>query len=164
LFAVEVLIDDEMFQRAKRKADDLGLLKNSILGGKGNLAGFLGEEMFLKTFPGSFSENTYQHDINYLGTKIEIKTVQTTVFPSLEFNCHVAAYNAKQRADRYVFARVLKSYNLGWLIGWMDVNDFKDLSRKAYKGDRDGDFVFPIDCFNLRYRELEPFYELLETT
>lgn len=162
MFRIRVSISGEMLVEAQRKSDEMGRLKHSILGGEGNLAGFLGELMFLKTFPGSFSENTYQHDINYLGTKIEMKTVQTTVKPSLDFNCHVAAYNAHQRADIYVFARVLKTYDVGWIMGWMDTGDWKHLSRKAKKGESDGDFIFPVDCFNLKYRELEPFYELME--
>jgi hypothetical protein len=39
----EVIISDKMFLNARKKAIELGTLKNSILKGNGNLTGFIGE-------------------------------------------------------------------------------------------------------------------------
>ena len=42
---IKIDINNEMIESAKSKARDLGKLNNSITKGKGNLAGFLGEEV-----------------------------------------------------------------------------------------------------------------------
>ena len=42
---IEVKITKTMLTRAKKKAKEMGVIKNSILSGEGNLAGFLGEEV-----------------------------------------------------------------------------------------------------------------------
>ena len=39
---IEVKITKTMLTRAKKKAKEMGVIKNSILSGEGNLAGFLG--------------------------------------------------------------------------------------------------------------------------
>lgn len=163
MFALEVLISPEMLVRAAKKAEELGVIKNSILRGGGNLAGFLGEEMFLEAFPHAVSENTFSHDILCDGKRVEVKTVQTTVRPKPHYHCHVAAYNNKQDADIYVFARVLKGFDKGWLMGWIDCQDWRSLARFAAAGESDGDnFRFPVDCFNMKYAELNPFAERIK--
>lgn len=158
MYALEVEISPEMLVRAGKKAEAMGQIRNSILKGAGNLAGFLGEEMFLEAFPGAISENTFSHDILCEGKKVEVKTVQTTVKPKPDYHCHVAAYNNEQAADIYVFARVLKGFDKGWLMGWIDCSDWRTLARFAAKGEPDGNnWHFPVDCYNLRYCELNPF-------
>ena len=59
---IKIDINNEMIESAKSKARDLGKLNNSITKGKGNLAGFLGEEVAKSVLGGSLN-NTYQHDL-----------------------------------------------------------------------------------------------------
>jgi energy-coupling factor transporter ATP-binding protein EcfA2 len=58
-------ITEAELERAKAKADEMGELRNSIRRGKGNLCGFLGEEVVLAAWEGSTSHNTFQHDIEF---------------------------------------------------------------------------------------------------
>ena len=157
MHALEVAITPEMLVRAAKKAEDLGVIKNSILKGKGALAGFLGEEMFLEAFPQAVSSNTFDHDIICDGYRVEVKSVQTTVVPKPYFHCHVAAYNNNQDADIYVFTRIHTDFDRGWLMGWINCADWKSLARFAAKGEKDGPWAYPCDCYNLKYSELEPF-------
>ena len=49
---IEIEITDDMLSSATRKAEEMGKLNNSILKGKGNIAGFLGEQVALKVLGG----------------------------------------------------------------------------------------------------------------
>ena len=58
----EIKISLDMLDAARQKAKELGKLNNSILKGKGNLAGFIGEQIAL-SFLGGEWQNTYEYDI-----------------------------------------------------------------------------------------------------
>ena len=49
-------------QRAKAKADEMGLLNNSITSGRGNVAGFVGEEV-ARFVMGGTEKNTFDYDL-----------------------------------------------------------------------------------------------------
>ena len=59
---IEIPITESMKKRAWHKARSMGKLKNSILQGEGNIAGFLGEEGVNDLIDGIIS-NTYDYDI-----------------------------------------------------------------------------------------------------
>jgi hypothetical protein len=59
---IEVQITEQMKKRAWRKAREMGKLNNSITGGDGNIAGFLGEEVANSVLRGEVT-NTYDYDI-----------------------------------------------------------------------------------------------------
>ena len=52
---IEVKITPQMKKRAWTKARKMGKLRNSITGGKGNIAGFLGEEVANALIKGEIS-------------------------------------------------------------------------------------------------------------
>ena len=55
---IEVEITDEMVVNARKKAREMGLLKNSIRRGQGAVTGFIGEQIAVKVLGGEWS-NTY---------------------------------------------------------------------------------------------------------
>ena len=59
----EIKITDKMLLSARKKAIELGRLHNSISKGKGNLCGFLGEEVAMKVLGNGEISNTYEYDI-----------------------------------------------------------------------------------------------------
>jgi len=161
---IEIDITPEMTARAKAKADDLGELRNSIRRGKGNLAGFLGEEVVLAAWGGSISHNTYQHDIEFEGTTFEVKTKDRTVPPSIRYEASVANYNPNQRADFYVFVSLLRrkpdnAYVKGYVLGIISKDDYFRQATFLRVGDIDpsNGWVVSADCYNLPYSALTRF-------
>jgi hypothetical protein len=161
---IRVEITDEMMATAKAKAKDLGVLKNSIRGGGGNLAGFLGEEMVLASFPESESANTYQHDVKMMGATFEVKSKDRTVDPRLDYDASVANFNTSQRADFYVFTSVFRNkatgrYTHGHIVGLIPKEQYKSKATFLRVGDIDPSNGWEVKaaCYNLAYRDLERF-------
>ena len=73
---IEVTITDDMLIKAREKAVEMGKLHNSILRGKGNMSGFIGEQIALHILGGTW-ENTYDYDMKVGDTRIDVKTKQT---------------------------------------------------------------------------------------
>ena len=59
---IQVEITEEMKKRAWAKSREMGVIKNSIMKGDGNIAGFIGEEVANVVIEGNIS-NTYDYDI-----------------------------------------------------------------------------------------------------
>jgi hypothetical protein len=152
---IPVTITTDMIDRATILAEKLGKLNNSILSGKGNFAGFLGQEMFLKQF-GGVPANDYDFDIVYNGKRIEIKTKNTTVTPRDYYMCSVAAYNTAQDSDYYAFCRVKVSDNIGWICGFYPKNKYFIDATFLKQGDYDpdNDYYVRADCWNLPISKL----------
>ena len=95
----EIKITKGMLVDASNRARKLGVLKNSISKGMGNVAGMLGEEIVLKVLGGKLESN-YDYDILLPdGTTTDVKTKLTTVKPLPEYSCSVSAYNIRQKCD-----------------------------------------------------------------
>jgi len=161
---IEVNITQEMVNRATAKDQEMGQLRNSIRRGKGNLAGFLGEEVVLTAFGGSESHNTYEHDLTFEGTTFEIKTKDRTVVPRIEYEASVANFNTRQKADFYVFVSLYRvketgDYTRGYVIGIIDKEDYKRQANFLRVGDIDqsNDWKVSADCYNLPYERLIRF-------
>ena len=114
----KIKITNLMLIKARQKSIELGKLKNSILNGNGNFAGFLGEFIVAKKLTNGRIRNTYNYDIELnSGLTVDVKTKQTTVNPLPNYDCSVAKYNTKQTCDIYCFTRILKDYSCGWILG-----------------------------------------------
>lgn len=166
---IEIEITEDMVNRASEKANEMGELKNSIRKGKGNLAGFLGEEVFIRAFPGAVSSNTYDYDIAYEELKFEIKTKDRTVEPRLTYEASVANYNTRQKADFYVFVSLLREkdtqdYKKGYVIGLIEKDQYKKQANYLKAGDIDPSNGWKVsaDCYNLPYSSLTRFETLQE--
>ena len=160
----EISVTQEILEDAKKKASDMGRIKNSITKGDGNIAGFLGEFLCASLLPyGSKISNTYDYDIVSGDKFIDVKTKRTKVAPREYYDCSVAAFNTKQKCSHYVFTRVLNDFSKGWLLGWMPKDEYFNSSRFLKKGDRDGDngFIVKSDCYNLPINKLYDIEELV---
>lgn len=164
----EVDLTPEMRSSAMSKSNRHGDIKNSITRGKGNFAGYLGEEMVIADIPGCTENNTYKHDILMdRGDKlvrVEVKTKRRTVEPKSDYTCHVAAASKHQDPDIYVFCSVKISKGgpvRGWLLGWLEREKFYEIARfvKENHEDEDG-FVQRADAYVVRIDELNPIDEL----
>ncbi len=164
---VRIALTPQMVSEAEGLAEDLGILRNSITKGDGNLAGFLGEVAVAKHFEGRGipveHNNTYDYDLT-IGKKritIDVKTKRCTSKPFPYYECSVANFNATQKCDRYVFARV--TAREVYLLGWITKEDFKEKAVFHKKGETDTNIVggkpfkFHADCWNIRIDQLISF-------
>lgn len=158
---IEVVITEQMKRRAWQKARKMGELKNSITGGDGNIAAFLGEEVANFIIGGTI-DNTYDYDIiDKDGITYDVKTKRCTSEPKPEYECSVANFNTKQKCDRYIFVRIENingKWGRAWVLGYMPKEEYFEKARKLKKGERDGSNWFKVksDCYNVAISELYP--------
>ncbi len=160
-FPLSCKVTPTMFDNAQAEANRIGLLRNSIRGGDGNLVGCIGEQGFIHLFPGSISDNTFHHDIIWNGLKIEVKTKQRKAGPRIYYEASVSNYNTTQQADYYAFMSVtycetLKKYSRVHFCGLIPQSEYKEKAyfREAGTVDPSNGFDTPASCYNLSYREL----------
>ena len=153
----EIEITLDMIDKARVKAKDMGRLNNSILQGRGSVAGFIGEQIALHCLGGTW-ENTYEYDIILPdGSKVDVKTKQTSVTPLPEYDCSVANFNTKQECDMYAFVRVKGDFTVGWYLGSITKDEYFKKARFMKKGDIDpsNNYKVRADCYNLTIKELD---------
>jgi hypothetical protein len=159
---IEVEITEGMKKKAWAKSREMGVIKNSIMTGDGNIAGFLGEEVANIIIKGEVN-NTYDYDIiTKSGIKYDVKTKRCTSPPKPFYDCSVANFNTKQKCDRYAFVRVENKNNRwgrAWVLGWLEHDDYYKKARKLTKGqiDPSNNFVVRSDCYNVSISELHDF-------
>jgi len=163
---VEVKFTDDMVARAKVKADNLGKLRRSIRGGKGNTIGYLGEEIvahYMKADIISNDEGTekYNYDLVKDGKKIEVKSKERNVAPLGYYDASVAETSRHQKTDIYVFTSI--QCNGGepvraWICGQKDAKEYFEQARFYAKGDIDPSNNFEVltDMHNMPYKDLDP--------
>jgi hypothetical protein len=164
---IEVKITEDMKKRAWAKSREMGVIKNSIMKGDGNIAGFLGEEVANVVIGGTIN-NTYDYDlVAEDGTKYDVKTKRCTSPPKPYYDCSVANFNTKQKCDRYVFVRIEnknRRWGRAWVLGWLTHDDYFKKARKLTKGQKDpsNGFIVRADCHNVAISELNKFEDCNE--
>ena len=156
---IEIEITEKMKNRAWKKAREMGKLKNSITGGDGNIAGFLGEEVANEVVNGQIT-NTYDYDILKDGLKIDVKTKRCTSKPKPYYDCSVAAYNTTQGCDYYVFVRIENKggkWGKAWVLGSYPKKKYFQDAKFLRKGTKDGNnsFIVKSDCYNMSIDKLQ---------
>ena len=93
-----------MIRDAHNRAEHLGALNNSILEGRGNASGYMGEEA-LAAYLGAkiVSDEQYGYDLVVGGRNLEVKTKQRTVPPKDDYDVSIAATSRHQKPDLYAF-------------------------------------------------------------
>lgn len=151
--------------KAKHLSSEMGTLRNSITKGQGNIHGFLGEIITSK-FLSSSLNNTYDYDIVHNNLKIDVKTKRVTTPPQEHYECSVAALNTKQECDVYVFTRILKDMTSGWLLGYINKEDYFNAALFLKKGHTDpsNNWKVSTDCYNLPINKLNNIEDLIDET
>ena len=162
---IEVQITQEMKKKAWRKAREMGIIRNSILKGGGNIAGFLGEEVANQLIQGEIN-NTYDFDISHSNESstvtYDVKTKRCTSAPKPFYECSIAAYNTKQKCDRYAFVRIEwvdRVWGCAWLLGWLSHDEYFAKATSLQKGqiDPSNGYIVKADCYNVKISELRKF-------
>jgi hypothetical protein len=143
---------------AKKKAKEMGVLKNSITNGEGNVIGFLGEILVADLIDGRL-KNTFDFDIIKDEMTIDVKTKSCTGEPKPHYQCSVAAFNIKQKCDIYLFVRILDDLSAAWILGWCSKEKFYKNATFNKKGTIDktspAKWKFKADCYNLPISKLK---------
>ena len=163
---VEVPFTDKMVKSAKAKAKNLGKINNSILKGKGNLAGYLGEEIVAsyikaKIISNDEGEEKYNHDLVKGKKKIDVKTKRRTVPPRDFYDASVAKTSRHQNPDLYIFVSIQFKGSKpvkAWICGQKESKEYFEKSTFYAKGDTDpsNGWKDSTDCYNLPYKNLDP--------
>ena len=150
------IITQGALKRIKRRAAKLPLLNNSIRNGEGSLVAYIGEEVVKNVLEGKI-EDTYDYDIVYKNTKVDVKTKERTVAPKSYYECSVADFNTEQNCDEYAFVSVLSTMKEAWYLGKISKVDFYKTATFHKKGDIDPDnnFTFKADCYNIPISQLK---------
>ena len=154
---IEVAISATMLVEARDKAAEMGRLRNSIINGAGNIAGFIGEAIAQKVLGGELS-NTYDYDLVLpSGKTVDVKTKQTSVKPLETYECSIAALNTTQECDYYAFIRVKNDFTVGWYLGMYDKKQYMEDAVFMKKGtvDSSNGYTVKSDCYNLKISELK---------
>ncbi len=166
---IELPVSDETRRIAYSKSDEMGKLNNSILVGKGNETGFIGEEVVKKYLKDNSSReliegNHYDYDFIFNGLKIEVKTKYTTVQPKSQYDCSIANFNPNQKCDFYIFARVHEFWEKAWILGYMGKDEYFKQSIFMKKGDIDpsNNFTVKADCHNVKISNLHDIRDLIK--
>ena len=165
---VKIQITPEMLMFAT--ARDCGQMNSkSFMKGKGNIAGFLGEEMLKSYLPNLLLIDSYDYDFLYLDKyKIDVKTKFQSVnwAPKGTYEASVAKESLHQRCDYYVFCRIYRdpqiSYPHGWILGFMSKKRYLERANFLKKDDFNPSNKYYVkeDCWNLPYEQLFPIEEL----
>lgn len=151
-------IPDKAIQIAQEKAKKLGVLKNSIEKGDGNVAGFLGQ-LLVRLYLNGEDDETYDYDVVKDKIRYEVKTKRCKFKPREDYTCSVCAKNARQDCDYYVFVRVTYDYKNAWILGKKAAKSYLKESLFCKKGEKDPDsdfgWTFKEDCFNLKINQLD---------
>ena len=174
--------DDRMVTRAQKKAKSLGRIRNSILRGGGNAAGYLGEEAVASYIGAEITScnkgsDKYDYDIIARdGRRVEIKTKRRTVYPQEHFDVSVAKTSVHQRPDLYIFVsiefakvtmengrRVYRNIKSICILGQAEPEDFFARAKIWREGDIDGrnGFRTHVDMYNLPISEIDPLDDSL---
>jgi hypothetical protein len=154
---IEVVITGDMLVTARDKAAEMGKLRNSIISGAGNLAGFIGEAVAQQVMGGVLA-NTYDYDLILCnGKTVDVKTKQTSVKPLETYECSIAALNTKQGCDYYAFVRVKNDFSVGWFLGVYEKQQYMLDAKYLTRGtiDPSNSYVVKSDCYNLPIHQLK---------
>lgn len=154
---IEIVVTADMLVDARDKAAEMGKLRNSITNGAGNIAGFIGEAITQQVLGGTLT-NTYDYDLVLDdGTKIDVKTKQTSVKPLETYECSIANLNTTQECDFYAFVRVKNDFTVGWYLGVYPKDQYMLDAVFMARGtiDSSNGYVVRSDCYNLKINQLK---------
>jgi len=112
---IQVAVTEEMKTWAWAKAQDLGELRNSMLKGKGDYAGYIGQRMVLDSVLAT-DDDCYNHDVLFRADKTiyergEVKTKRCTSKPQPDYLGMVTVDSLiHQIPDAFIFCRLIKSF------------------------------------------------------
>lgn len=168
---IKVDITNEMIESAKVRAKQIPPSKNTFMPFDRHVAGFVGEEMLMKTFSNLKQSNgneVYYYDFKAMGVKYEAKTKLVTSEPRPGYECSTYTY-FNQKPDILIFNRIFNSnkkssfqWPHGWILGWIEYDRFQEIKTYIPKGQRQPNgFTTRTSTWNIFIRDLNPIEDLV---
>ena len=149
---IEYLIEGKDIQYAYKKLDNLYDITNSNPSKFGYekkriLEGYIGERIVMRFLNIKNDIDAFDYDlISNKNKKLEVKTISCNFKPLNNYLCTVNSHDLngvhKQKADYYIFLRILKDYSKCWVLGWIGCKDFFIQGEYVTKGKDFGQFKF----------------------
>jgi len=149
---IEYLIKPTFIEYAKKKMCKIESINNinpSKFGyqKKRIFEGYIGERIIMDYLNIENNIDHYDYDlISNKNKKLEVKTISCKFKPLENYLCTVNSHTLdgihKQKADYYIFLRILNDYSKCWILGWIECNDFFDKGKYINKGTDFGKFKF----------------------
>ena len=162
---VEIKISAGIRKKAELAARKIKPLRNSILRGKGNIYGEIGERIVAE-FLGARKVQSYDFDLKKNKTRLEVKTKTCSTEPKPEYECSVSGSSYRQEHDYFVFGRVHDEMKRAWLLGAISRKCFFKYARFCKEGEIDvksnRNWRFKADCWNISIDRLIPIERFLK--
>lgn len=162
---VEVDVTYSIRRQAAAEARRVGPLRGSILRGKGNIFGGIGERV-VSNFLEARKIESFDFDLLKNKTKLEVKTKSCSSQPKPEYECSVSASSAKQECDYYIFVRVHDEMKKAWILGAISKKLFFKKAKFCKEGEVDPKsrlgWRFKADCYNIEISKLIPIEQFLK--
>lgn len=156
---IKLNITDQQIIEAQ-KLYNFKALNNSITEGESQIYGALGEVMvmdFLRSLnkPVNYI-GSYDYDLEINGKKIDVKTIKTDKEPTNDFNANISAFNTRQQTDFYLWCSVAESMKYGYIIGYLEKDEFYRVAELKKKGQIDwGKWVFKSDTYTTKVKNIK---------
>jgi hypothetical protein len=129
---IEINITKELIEKAQQRANKINFNRQELnkFGSEKDrtIFGYLGEEIVAQHLKIKNNIDDYEFDLFYKGYKLEIKTISCKFKPPSHFLCTVNSHDLngthKQKADFYIFTRILNDKSKGWILGYIKCDDF----------------------------------------
>lgn len=149
---IEVQIPQKTIDYAQKKLDFVKTSKGLGLSKFGSekhriLVGYIGEKIIMDYLSIKEDSDDYNFDlISNKGKRLEVKTITCKFKPKPDYWCTVNSHDLegvhKQKADYYIFLRILNDFSKGWILGWIACEDFFKQGEFVEKGKDFGKFEF----------------------
>ena len=152
-------ISNDQIERAKKISNPTLKFKQNKIGERAYLTGAVGEIIvgdYLKTTPHVYKsfQEMYDYDINYKGTRIEVKTKLVNNPPKPFYDCTIFGYSKKQKCDQYWFVNVIKNMTHAYIMGYINKDDFFRNAEFCEAGTSRGNLVYKWDNYVIKAFEL----------
>lgn len=152
-------------KKIRAEARKMGVLHNSLTGGRGNAIGMMGEHLVHKHIKGErVGQRLFDYDIiQKNGLTVDVKTTKATGPPLPHYVARIYGSEEKvprlrSKCDVYYFVRCNGELTLATVIGWLPADEFFDRALFLPRGNvdpNDGKLSF-ADEFTLPISELYP--------
>ena len=139
---IEIIISDTLRNKANKRLDNFnfGNRNLNLFGSERDrtLIGYIGELMVMGFLGIEQGNDDYNYDIIYQKKRLEVKSISCKFKPHLDYLCTVNSYDLngvhKQNADYYVFTRIINDMTKGWILGFINCDDFFTKGKFIKKG------------------------------
>jgi hypothetical protein len=149
---IEMKIDNTIIDDAQRKLQSNKIINESRESKFGSdesriLIGYIGERLVMNYLGIEIDSDDYNYDLmSNKGKRLEVKTVSCKFKPKDNYLCAVNSHDPdtvhKQKADYYIFVRVLFDLSIGWILGYIPCDEFFEKGKYIEKGTDFGKFKF----------------------